>query len=76
MNERIKELATTAGISVEYLTNTKQLATLEAFAKSIALDCIDIVAAARDQAIDQEWNLDEAMSQPIFDIAVKYDLDD
>ena len=32
MNERIKELATEVGISVEYLTNTKQWTLIEALA--------------------------------------------
>ena len=31
MNERIKELALEAGISVEYLTNTKQIVLIEKF---------------------------------------------
>ncbi len=39
MNERIKELATEVGISVEYLTNTKQIVLIEKFAELIALDC-------------------------------------
>ena len=39
MNERIKELATEVGISVEYLTNTKQIVLIEAFAESIIREC-------------------------------------
>ena len=40
MNLRIQELATTAGISLEYLTNTKQITTLEEFAELIVQECI------------------------------------
>ena len=39
MNERIKELATEVGISVDYLTNTKQIVLLEKFAELIVLEC-------------------------------------
>ena len=41
MNLRIQELATTAGISLEYLTNTKQITTLETFAESIVRECYE-----------------------------------
>ena len=40
VNPRIQELATEAGISIEYLTNTKQLATLVAFAELIVQECV------------------------------------
>lgn len=39
MNERIKELATEVGISVEYLSNTKQIVLLEKFAELIVKEC-------------------------------------
>ena len=40
MNERIKQLATEVGISVEYLNNTKQWSLIEALAERIVDDCI------------------------------------
>jgi hypothetical protein len=40
MNERIRELATEVGISVDYLTNTKQIVLLEKFAELIVQECI------------------------------------
>ena len=43
MNERIKELATEVGISVEYLTNTKQWTLIEALAELIVRECCDLV---------------------------------
>ena len=39
MNERIRELATEVGISVDYLTNTKQIVLLEKFAELIVGEC-------------------------------------
>ena len=48
MNERIKELANEVGISVEYLTNTKQLELLEKFAELIIKECAEICLEAND----------------------------
>ena len=76
VNPRIQELATKAGISIEYLTNTKQLATLEAFAKSIVLDCLAVNETAKEQAVEKGWNTEEAMSLAMYVIAEMYDLDD
>ena len=39
MNERIKELATEVGISVEYLNNTKQWVLIEALSELIVREC-------------------------------------
>ena len=41
MNERIKELATEVGISVDYLTNTKQIELIEKFAELIVRECVN-----------------------------------
>lgn len=76
MNPRIQELATKAGISIEYLTNTKQLATLEAFAQSIVLDCLAVNETAKEQAVGRGWRVDEAMNLAMYVIAEMYDLDD
>ena len=50
MNERIKELATEVGISVEYLTNTKQITLIEAFAELIVKEMCDLMEQAEDDA--------------------------
>lgn len=42
MNERVKELATEVGISVEYLTNTKQWTLIEALAELIVRECAEV----------------------------------
>jgi len=48
MKERVKELATEVGISVEYLTNTKQWTLIEALAELIVRECAKVVADAVD----------------------------
>ena len=48
MNERVNQLATEVGISVEYLTNTKQWILIEALAELIVRECANIVADAVD----------------------------
>ena len=48
MNERIKELATEVGISVDYLTNTKQIVLIEKFAELIVQECLDACSRAND----------------------------
>ena len=40
MNERIRELMAEVGMSVDYLTNTKQIVLIEKFAELIVQECI------------------------------------
>ena len=42
MNERIRELASEVGISVDYLINTKQIELLEKFAELIVRECAEL----------------------------------
>jgi predicted transcriptional regulator len=42
MNDLTKELALKVGISVEYLSNTKQWVLIEALAESIVRECIEV----------------------------------
>jgi hypothetical protein len=74
MNERIGKLAVEAGAywdhgdwnmpSSVYFSERD----LEKFALLIARECRDIVGKTRDQAIEDEWNIDEAMSTAMYDI--------
>ena len=48
MNRRIQELATQVGISVDYLTNTKQIELIEKFAELIVRECAEICLEAND----------------------------
>lgn len=41
---------------------------LEKFAELIVRECVSIVAKRKDEAIDNEWNVDEAMSMAEIDI--------
>ncbi len=69
MNERIKELAVQAGAQGRThpspFTGTIDL---EKFAELIVRECVDIVAKRKDRAIDDGWNVDEAMSIAEFDL--------
>ena len=40
MNKRIRELMAEVGMSVDYLTNTKQIVLIEKFAELIVQECI------------------------------------
>ena len=56
MNERIRELATEVGISVEYLTNTKQWTLIEALAELIVRECANHCDLLLDHKISSEWS--------------------
>ena len=77
MSEQIKELAKQAYEDV--IRNTPSfLVTKELyeqkFAKLIIRKCRDIVSDTRDQAIEDEWNVDEAMSTAMFNIEEHFGL--
>ena len=71
MNERIKELAEQAShqspdgypVTIPYSKDF-----VNKFAELIVRECRDIVSATRDLAIEDGWNVDEAMSTAMFDI--------
>ena len=69
MNERIKTLAEQAGFMDRGTNHTAYMNfDHEKFAYLIIRECRDIVGKTRDQAIEDEWNVDEAMSTAMFDI--------
>ena len=51
MNEKIKDLMTEAGVSIEYVTNTKQIVILEKFAELIVMECYE---HCKGQILDKE----------------------
>jgi hypothetical protein len=71
MNERIRQLAEQAQ-KVAYYTDGgyTPIMTLdqEKFAELIVRECVGIVAKRKDQAIDDECNVDEAMSVAEMDL--------
>jgi hypothetical protein len=48
--------------------NTLDSTVMTKFAELIVRECRDIVSANRDLAIEDGWNVDEAMSTAMFDI--------
>ena len=71
MNDRIKELERQATETVKCGlngTSTTESFNRKKFAYLIIRECRDIVGKTRDQAIEDEWNVDEAMSTAMFDI--------
>ena len=71
MNKRIQELAEQAQGVVGHTdggyTEIKAL-DQEKFAELIVRECVELVSAKRDLAIEDGWNVDEAMSTSMYDI--------
>ncbi len=65
MNERIKELAEQARLLTGWPVGEIEY---QKFAILIIKKCRDIVSDTRDMAIEEEWNVDEAMSTAMYDI--------
>jgi hypothetical protein len=73
MNKRVKQLmeqTLDSKFSHTWTTMTYEDLTKfsERFAELIVKQCRDTVAKTRDQAIEDEWNVDEAMSTAMYDI--------
>jgi hypothetical protein len=45
---------------------------VEKFAEVLIRECIDIIARRKDEAIDNDWRIDEAMSTASLDIMEKF----
>jgi hypothetical protein len=66
MNERIRQLALQA---TECNSNGQERTfNKEKFAELIVRECLELVSVNRDLAIEDGWNVDEAMSTAINDI--------
>ena len=59
MNKRIRELAEQTGISVEYLTNTKQWVLVEELSKLIVQECTSITDDLVNRNADGAWTSNE-----------------
>ena len=76
MNEQIRELAQQAGMYVDLNGNSwpKSMSAEECeaayakFAELIVRECVGIVSKRKNQAIDDSWNVDEAMSMAEMDL--------
>jgi hypothetical protein len=71
MNERIRELAIEATLIVAEPNGfdpTRLLMSQQKFAQLIVKECVGIVAKRKDQAIDDDCNVDEAMTMAEMDL--------
>jgi len=71
MNEQIQELADQATETVRCGlngTSTAESFDRKKFAMLIIKKCRDIISDTRDQAIEADWYVDEAMSTAMYDI--------
>jgi hypothetical protein len=70
MKERIKLLAEQAWsyADLDNLTEHFDRYGIEKFAELIVRECMELVSATKDLAIEDGWNVDEAMSTAINDI--------
>ena len=71
MNPRIQELLKQAGVTdnwnkADWYSMSPEM--IEKFADMIVQECVELVSVNRDLAIEDEWNVDEAMSTAINDI--------
>jgi hypothetical protein len=66
MNERIKQLEKQCWRSTQ--SDPYALFDVKKFAELIVRECASIVAKRKDQAIDEGWNVDEAMSMAEIDL--------
>ena len=78
MNERIKELAQQAEGTKKHIPAVWQFydRELEKFAELVVRECVNIVAKRKDQAIDDSWNVDEAMSMAEMDLLEHFGVDE
>jgi hypothetical protein len=71
MNERLKQLAIESKlIAPEYngFDHTRLSISQQRFAELIVRECVELVSVNRDLAIEDGWNVDEAMFTAINDI--------
>ena len=69
MNERIKEIALECH-------NPYGNFDLEKFAQLMVRQCVSIVAKRKDRAIDDGWNIDEAMSMAEMDLEEHFGIEE
>ena len=75
MNERIQELAVEAGVTgyfaagTEYATPIPLSGEMAKFAELIVQECMWKIMTRKEEAIDNEWRVDEAMSAALLDIS-------
>ena len=80
MNQRIKQLLSEAKIYDGYDSMTQAITTcprdLEKFAKLIVEECMWKIMTRKEEAIDNNWRVDEAMSAAISDISEHFGVEE
>jgi hypothetical protein len=66
MNEQL--IGDLFAVAVGRMTGSTSKEFSQKFAEEIVKECIQIVAKRKDQAIDDGWNVDEAMSMAEMDL--------
>jgi hypothetical protein len=72
MNEQIAKLANESGFDVDktgIFGNYSEMHRIEKFAKLIVEECMWKIMTRKEEAIDNNWRVDEAMSAAISDIS-------
>ena len=70
MNERMYELINQCfiGTTDGKLSDLNTVANIEKFAELIVRECVGVVSKRKNQAIDDGWNVDEAMTMAEMDL--------
>ena len=77
MNERVEELAHQAGLDSFYVPEWSPWAEeFEKFAELIVQECMWKIMNRKEEAIDNDWDVDEAMSAAISDISKHFGVEE
>ena len=77
MNERVEELAHQAGLDSFYVPEWSPWAEeFEKFAELIVQECMWKIMNLKEEAIDNDWDVDEAMSAAISDISKHFGVEE
>jgi len=73
MNERIRQLAEQAGWDNHHAQFDTRI---EKFAQLIVRECMWKIMTRKEEAIDNEWRVDEAMSAALLDISEHFGVEE
>ena len=77
MNERIKQLAKQAGLDDDICPLDEwDHPELEKFAELIVQECMLKIMQRKEEAIDNDWRVDEAMSAALLDISEHFGVEE
>lgn len=77
MNERIQELVRQAGLDdADFPIENWDNVPLAKFAELIVQECMWKIMQRKEEAIDNDWRIDEAMSAAILDISEHFGVEE